>query len=843
MAIASSLIEEKFAPEKESPRTRKRTQRRAVSAQLEAFNKGRGRAVIVGARKNSVETTALKAWLAGRIDVVRFEYRIGSGEFYVNYDDGTALPGRFIRSLRDKIHTLNRISSEPFDVTPVHSLKGRVRVRVTGIGERELATLTMLAGGLSGVKQTRHFRGGRTMLVEYDPKKVSERFILAALLKSDPSEWAREWHEPTPTRWIAALSGTSTLIACLTHAAPFPVLAVAVLLNTFRPLGRSITALREGQISVDLLDVAATFAALATGRPITAAFVIWMVGIGDFLLDISANNARSALSMLMRHKEPEALKVLPDGSIEAVPVGDLKAGDQFMVHTGHGIVADGTVVSGVAEVDTKALTGESRLLPKKAGDPVFASTIVVAGQLVVAVESSGRNTEAAKIENILNTVGSKPLTLQRAALDIAGKLVLPTFGVAGLAAGLSGDVTRGVCVLITDFGTGFRIAVPTSALTAMTLAAREGVLVKGAQYLERLSKTDVIIFDKTGTLTSGVPEVVEVVTARGMPESTLIRWCASAEATHDHPVAKALKSYANDHGIPLVEPEPGSEEYAVGLGLSARVEGHRVRVGRAIWMESQKLKISPSFKKRLAGFQKQSKSSLCVAVDDKVVGLVSYCDGTRRDSAAIVRRLQGNGRRKIVLLSGDSPEVVRNLARTVGIDEALGGLLPHEKAEYVRRIQAEGCVVAMVGDGINDAPALAAADVGISIAGSTDVAVETADVVLLSGGLARLEKAFEISDQAMSSVRRNLGIIVVPNAIAIALGAFGLIGPTLAAIINNGATLLAVLVATMPLLKAPARYLHTGVEGPESEPGPAIPHLLESGKSPRLLTAGTGGKG
>jgi len=171
MAIASSLIEEKFAPEKESPRTRKRTQRRAVSAQLEAFNKGRGRAVIVGARKNSVETTALKAWLAGRIDVVRFEYRIGSGEFYVNYDDGTALPGRFIRSLRDKIHTLNRISSEPFDVTPVHSLKGRVRVRVTGIGERELATLTMLAGGLSGVKQTRHFRGGRTMLVEYDPKR------------------------------------------------------------------------------------------------------------------------------------------------------------------------------------------------------------------------------------------------------------------------------------------------------------------------------------------------------------------------------------------------------------------------------------------------------------------------------------------------------------------------------------------------------------------------------------------------------------------------------------------------------------------------------------------------
>ncbi|MGD1090686.1 MAG: heavy metal translocating P-type ATPase [Bryobacteraceae bacterium] len=849
-APSNTGIEVKSEPGKESPGNGKRavaplgTARYSTNAQLEVFNKGPGRACVVGVRKNSVEASSLEAWLADRIDVVRFEYRRGSGEFHVDYDDGAALAGRFIRGLRDKVHTLNRIKPEPFDLTPVHSLKGRVRFQVTGIGERELATLTMLAGGLSGVRSTKHIRGGRTMLIVYDPHKVSERFILAALLKSDPAEWARDWHEPTPTRWIAALSGTSTLIACLAGAAPFPILAVAVALNTLRPLGRSIAALRERQISIDLLDVAATLAALATGRPITAAFVIWMVGIGDLLLDISANNARSALSMLMRHKEPEALRVLPDGSIEMVPVGDLQAGDHFMVHTGHGIVADGMVVSGLAEVDGKALTGESRLLPKKAGDPVFASTVVVAGQLVVEVESSGKNTEAAKIERILNTVGSKPLTLQRDALDIASKLVLPTFAVAGLAAALSSDVTRAVCVLITDFGTGFRIAVPTSALTAMTLAAREGVLVKGAQYLERLSKTDVIVFDKTGTLTSGVPEVVEVVTARGMKEPALIRWCASAEATHDHPVARALKSYAKEQGIPLVEPEPGSEEYAVGMGLSARVEGRRVRVGRAVWMESQGLRISPSFKRRLALFRKQSKSSLCVALDDKVVGLVSYSDGTRRDSAAIVRRLQENGRRKIVLLSGDSPEVAKNLARTVGIDEAVGGLLPHEKAEYVRRMQQAGRVVAMVGDGINDAPALAAADVGISIAGSTDVALETADVVLLHGGLARLEKAFQISDQALSSVRQNLGIIIAPNAIAIALGALGLIGPALAAVINNGATLLAVLVATFPLLRMPANHRHPGVDRTKSATTKSATSPAIESRGPQLLLAsGQPGKG
>jgi len=812
-----------------------------MAAQLQVFNTGRGRACIVGVRKGSGAARALEGWLSERIDVIRFEQRAGSEAFYADYDDGAAVPGRFIRSLRDKIFTLNRPLPERFSVTPVLRLKGRVRLRVTGIAERQLSTLTMLAGGLPGVKSTKHVRGGRTMLVVYDPQKVSERFIVAGLLRSDPAEWSRDWHEPAPTRWIAALSGTSTLIACIVGAAPFPVLAAAVLLNTVRPLARSIAALRQREISIDLLDVAATFAALATGREITAAFVIWMVGIGDLLLDVSANNARSALSMLMRRKEPEALRVLPDGAIETVAVGDLRAGDRFVVHTGHSVSADGIVVSGLAEVDAKELTGESRLLAKRAGDPVFASTVVVAGELVVEVDRSGKNTEAAKIENILNTVGSKPLTLQRDALNIASRLVLPTFAVAGIAAAVSSDVTRGVCVLITDFGTGFRIAVPTTALTAMALAAREGVLVKGAQYLERLSKTDVIIFDKTGTLTSGVPEVIEAVTRRGLKESALIKWCASAEATHDHPVAKALKSYANEHDIQLVEPEPGSEEYAVGLGLSARVEGRHVRVGRAVWMESQGLKISSAFRRRLAGFEKNSRSSLCVAVDHEVVGLVCYSDGTRRDSEAIVRRLQGDGRRRIVLLSGDSPEVVKNLASTVGIDEAHGGLLPHEKAEYVRRLQEAGSVVAMVGDGINDAPALAAADVGISIAGSTDVALETADVVLLSGGLARLEKAFLIGDRAMSSVRTNLGIIVVPNAIAIALGALGLIGPPLAAVINNGATFLAVLVGTLPLLKMPERHPQAGAGDLEYDAALGPEDMIDARRSPPLLTAGQKG--
>ncbi len=778
-----------------------------MSAELQVLQKGPGCAAIVGAHKDTPEALALEAWLAERIDVARVEQRMGTGAFYVDYDDGAALPGRFIRSLRDKIHSLGREGAEPesLAITPVHSLKGRVRLRVTGISERQLGTLTMLTAGLRGVKRAKHIPGGRTMLVVYDPEEISEGLIVEALRTSDPAEWAREWHRPTPMRWGAALNGTTVLFMCITRAAPFPWLALGVAMSTARPLARSLQGLRHGTISVDLLDVAATYAALATGRPATAAFVIWMVGVGDLLIDISANTARSALSTLMQRREQEASRVLPSGETEAVPVGALRVGDRFLVRTGHGIVADGWVVSGRAEVDEKVLTGESHLLSKKKGDAVLASTVVAEGQLVVEVQRSGKATEAAKIERILNSVGSKPLTLQRDALQFAGRLVLPTFGVAALAAALSGDVTRAVCVLITDFGTGIRIAVPTSALTAMALAAREGVLVKGAQYLERLAMTDVIVFDKTGTLTNGQPEVIEVVAVRGMPKSILIQLSASAEAKYDHPVAKALKAYASEHQIVLVEPEPGSEQYAVGLGMSARVRGRRVSVGRASWMESQKLEIGPTLKRHLERFKKEHRSSLCVAVDDKVVGLVAYSDGTRPESAAAVRALRGDGRRKIVLLSGDNSAVAKNVARALGIDEAVGGLLPEQKADYVRRLRAEGHVVAMVGDGINDAPALASADVGISIAGSTDVALETADVVLLAGGLSRLERAFRIGDSAMVSVRENLGIIIAPNAVAIALGALGLINPPIAAIINNGATILAVLVGTLPLLRAPNR--------------------------------------
>ena len=767
--------------------------------------------------RGSLNRRLLDAWLSDRSEVIQVEEREETGSLLVRYRTPS---GRFIRALQDKLHTMTPSESvEPFDVKAVHSLRGRVRIRIYGADNRQIAALAKLLMKRTAVTSAIHLLGSDTVLINYDPLALSEEHLLAVLIKDGLPQSFGEEEMPTEIRWDGAVAGTTVLLMCLSRAFPMPVMVVGITLVSLRPMRRSAKALiRDGKLSIDSLDVAATFAALATGRPATAAFVIWMVGIGDLLLDLSANSARNALSKLIGHQGHEACILMDDGTVKRAPANTLQVGNRFIVQAGQRIAADGKVISGRAEVDQSSLTGESILVHKEEFDTVYASTLVIQGHILVEVTVATSDSEAAKIDRVLSTVGNKPLTLQRDALEFGGMLVPPTFAVAGFAATVAANATPGVSVLVTDFGTGIRIAVPTAALTAMTIAARSGILIKGAQYLERLSKTDVIIFDKTGTLTTGEPEIVEVVTAKDFDESLLITLCASAEASQPHPVAKALRSHAKKLDLDLVEPELGSEHYDIGLGLSAKVNNHLVQLGRATWMEDQGLEVG-RFKMDLARFKANHISTLCVAVDGKLVGVIGYSDGIRPESVEVVRAIQEHGKRKVVLLSGDSHEVVQKIAREVGIDEAYGSLLPNQKADYVRKLKAEGHVVAMIGDGINDAPALALADVGISIADSSDVAVETADIVLLEGGLTRLPKAFAISERAMTSVKQSLGMIIAPNAVAIFLGAFGFINPSVAAIINNGATILAVTVSSLPLLWTPdQRRLPTTVSPTKVSP-------------------------
>jgi len=745
----------------------------------------------------------LVAWLGARPDVVKVAYRRRTGEIEVRYREAGAADGAFVRSLRDHVFTLTRPEPEEgLRVELAHSLEGRARLRVTGASDDDVVRLAAWLGARPGVTRANASPASGSVLVFFDPQETTASTLLAAVRASDPGEWPLVAPAPPRTGWTLTALNTAVLSASVAGVVPLPAMGAAVALTAIPSARRALKAARERRLSVDVLDLAAVGISIGTGQPATAAFITWLLGVGDLVLERTADRARKAISKLMKLDTSDAWRVRGE-EVERVPAHRLAVGDRIIVEAGGSMAADGVVLSGLASVDEKALTGESIPRQKRAGDSVLAATVVLEGQVIVEVERKGSDTTAAKIVQILEGAGAKPMTLQRETERVADRLVLPTFGVAGGAALFASQIDRMTSVLITDFGTGIRIAVPTSALTAMTLAAREGVLVKGAQYLERLAKADCVIFDKTGTLTGGAPEVFEVVATGGLGAREAMALAAAAEARQKHPVAVAILRYAERTGIRAAAAELGSERYTIGVGLVARVEGKSVLVGSRRLMRGQGVDLARGAS-AMANHKAAGASTIFVAVDGRLEAAIGYADEPRTESREVVRALQAGGRRRVVLMSGDAQAPVEAVAKAVGVDEAMGELLPEDKARYVRELQRAGRTVAMIGDGINDAPALAVADVGVSLQGGTDVALETADVVLLEGGLRRLPHAFRVADDAMRHVRRGLGLVIAPNAVAILLGALGLLAPGAAAAVNNGSTVVAALAAVAPLLR-PAR--------------------------------------
>ena len=729
----------------------------------------------------------------------------------VRYEERPEERGALRRSVLDWLATQHASAPAGAESPPpgqrlsvelVRSWPGSARFRIPFVYDQDLRRLAAWVAALPGVLSASATPDTGSLLVQLDPAHTDAAALKGAIESTSPPEWpAATPPAPEGPDTFPAAATTALLAVAAAELLPPPVLAVGIAVATVPCARRAIAALGERRLSVDLLDLAAIVLSTATGMPTTAAFITWLLSIGDLILAHTTDRARAAISDVLALDAEEAWRIT-GSSTECVPVAALREGDRIIVDAGARIAADGTVQGGAAMVDEKALTGESIPCEKVPGSRVLAATVVVEGHIIVLVERTGASTTAARIVRILEGTGARPMTLQREIERRADWLVLPTIGVATSAALLSGQIGRMTSVLITDFGTGVRIAVPTAVLAAMALAAREGVLVKGGHYLERLARSDTVVFDKTGTLTAGAPEIVHIRSLGRRSERELLGLAAAAEARQKHPVAEAIRRAAIRRAAPFVEADLGSEVYTIGVGLSARVAGIPVLVGGARMMSASGVHI-PDDVARAAALP--GASSLFVAVDGRLEGVLAYADELRPESASVVAALRKGGRRRIVLLSGDSPATVEAVARTLGIDHAVGGLLPEEKLEAVRALQAQGRTVAMVGDGINDAPALVLADVGISLDGATDVALEVADVVLLHGGLASLPQAFASADRAMERVRRGVALVLAPNIAAMLLGAAGLLSPGLAATINNGSTVLAALAGVGPLLRGPRK--------------------------------------
>lgn len=763
-----------------------------------------------GADLEDERTRRLLRWLSRRTEVTRSTTRARTGSLVVHYEEPEARAGTFARALRDELFLLSAPRRAPaLRLTLAHELPGRARLRAHHATGAELRRLATWIAQRPGVTRVTPSEASGSILFLFDVDQTTARAVLDAARRSSPAEWPAEPPSTAPRRGEArkTVLNTAVLALALSGVASPPATAAAVAATALPPVRRALLGLRSGRLTVDVLDVAAIAISVATGEPATAAVITWLLGIGDLVLERVEGRARAAMSKLTG-VEVEDAWLVRGHRVERIRAKKLQRGDRIRVHPGDRIAADGIVVSGAASVDEKALTGESMPRTRRVGARVLAASVVHSGQIDVEVVRAGSGTAAANIVRILQGAGSKPMTLQRETERISNRVVLPTIALATGAGVLASDLARTTSVLITDFGSGLRIAPPTAALAAMAAAAREGILVKGGQYLERLSKVDVIIFDKTGTLTAGSPRIVDAVPTGSLDRSAALALAASAEARQNHPLAMAIRRFAHDTGASDLDGKLCSAEVTVGAGVSANIGGDAVLVGSRRLVQSHGVDVRPVAhvveKLRCRGM-----SPVYVAVGGAIELIMAYADVVRAEAGPVLEALRARGRREIVLMSGDAEVTVRAISAELAIARSLHRMLPEDKAREVRALQRGGHVVAMVGDGINDAPALAVADVGISIHGGTEAALETADVVLMEGGLSHLPRAFALADHGMASVKRSLALVIAPNAVAIVLGALGLITPGISTVVNNGSTIAAAAAA----IAGPPRVRSSRAEG------------------------------
>jgi Cu2+-exporting ATPase len=463
------------------------------------------------------------------------------------------------------------------------------------------------------------------------------------------------------------------------------------------------------------------------------------------------------------------------------------------------IPVDGEIIEGKALIDQKTITGEGLPVSRTVGEAAFAATVIREGQITVRAVSVGNQTTAGQIVKLIDSAPVGDTRMQNHAEKLADKLVMPTLGLATATTVITGDFNRFLSLVIVDYGTGIRVAAPTAVLSSMTRAARSGIIIKSGRHMERLAEVDTLIFDKTGTLTSGLPEVGQVITYDNhLSERKLISMAAAAESRLQHPVAEAIRRKAHllDCSVTLCN-EP---KYSVGMGVEAQVEDYTIHIGNERFMRFSDININAATIQR-SNLESAGYSCLYLAVDGNLSALIPYADQIRPESQSIIRRLNNLGIKNTIMLTGDNSTVARAVSEKLSISRYVADMLPSDKAEVVKELQRKGHVVAMVGDGINDSPALSYADVGIAMKHGAEVTHESADVVLMEDSLEKLLEAVEIARGSIALIKQNYGIVIGMNSIALALALpGGLVSPSVTALISNGSAILASLNAVRPLV-------------------------------------------
>ncbi|OBG27149.1 copper-translocating P-type ATPase [Mycobacterium sp. E3198] len=553
-------------------------------------------------------------------------------------------------------------------------------------------------------------------------------------------------------------------------------------------LAGALRSLRSGRAGTDALVSAATVASLVLRENVVALTVLWLLNIGEYLQDLTLRRTRRAISELLRGTQDTAWIRLPDGQEIQVPIDSLQIGDEVVVHDHVAIPVDGEVLDGEAIVDQSAITGENLPVSVAVDSRVHAGSVLVRGRLVVRARAVGNQTTIGRIIARVEEAQHDRAPIQTVGENFSRRFVPTSFIVSAITLAVTGDVRRAMTMLLIACPCAVGLATPTAISAAIGNGARRGILIKGGSHLEQAGQVDAIVFDKTGTLTVGRPVVTNIVAMHKdwQPEQVLA-YAASSEIHSRHPLAEAVIRSTEERHISI--PPHEECEVLVGLGMRTWADGRTLLLGSPSLLRAEKVKVSKRASEWVDKLRRRAETPLLLAVDGTLVGLISLRDEVRPEAAEVLTQLRANGIRRIVMLTGDHPDIAEVVAAELGIDEWRAEVMPEDKLTAVRELQDEGFVVGMVGDGINDAPALAAADIGIAMGlAGTDVAVETADVALANDDLHRLLDVRDLGARAVDVIRENYGMSIAVNAAGLIIGAGGALSPVLAAILHNASS-------------------------------------------------------
>ena len=568
---------------------------------------------------------------------------------------------------------------------------------------------------------------------------------------------------------------------------PAPLDAAYTAFRSIRFLWKGVRCVLSRRLEVEVLDALSIGVSLLRGDFGTAGSVMFLLNLGSLLEEWTRKKSLDDLARSMA-LNVDKVWVRSQGTEVLVPLTKVRSGDEVVVRSGNMIPLDGTVLEGEAMVNQAALTGEAMPVRKAEGSTLYAGTVVEEGECVFIAKAEGGSNRYDKIVAMIEESEKLKSSTENRALVLADKLVPWCLGATVVTYLLTRNATRAISCLMVDFSCALKLSMPLAVLSAMRECGSYHITVKGGKYLEALSKADTIVFDKTGTLTRATPQVVEVVPFSGCNEREVLQLAACLEEHFPHSMANAVVRAAKEHGISHEEMH-SEVEYIVAHGIASRVGGERVVIGSHHFVfEDEKCTI-PAAEQQKFDALKPAYSHLYMAASGQLVGVICISDPLRPEAAAVLNGLRALGIRNTVMMTGDSERTAAAIAKQVGVDRFFAEVLPEDKANFVQQAKAEGHTVVMIGDGINDSPALSAADIGIAINSGAAIAREIADVTIKADSLEELVALKAIANSLQKRVHANYRFVLTFNSALIALGALGILQPASSAMLHNLSTI------------------------------------------------------